>query len=293
MKTKRKTLLVCCPGSLVLAGWLLSIALLLPMSAFAATQYFSHSEGLANSSRQTIQGTRTADGGCRWTPPALQLEPSQDVIESRQVSADWDTCTSVIETGTPVHASDPDIPDGSSENVSAGTDPESEPEPQPAPCRPWLPCEMSSSQSESTTSSNPTAAGRMVAWWEDVVHLVVTKTRSHLSWSYNFSNVTSQHGYGSTAWRSRTGWSRTRASSLITPLRPWSTYSRVRTDAEYRNPWFCRNVVYNDYDDVTVRGGREGRLRGSVGSSWSSHCDDGPDLHYHQRLIRERPSASS
>ena len=78
-----------------------SFSLSLPVSVVSgASQAFTHSDTLANAAQQTIAGTKTSDG-CSWSMPALELSETQTVVESRQVSADWDTCTSVIETGVP------------------------------------------------------------------------------------------------------------------------------------------------------------------------------------------------
>lgn len=243
--------------------------------AGAATQTFDHSDRLASSSTVTVAGTRTTDG-CEWETAPLELSASEVAKEARQISADWDTCSSVVEIGVPETASDdPDTADGTAEDVPAVE------ESPPEECRPW---NCSPYGPASASASSGSGSGRYVVWWEDKIHIDVSKTRSHVTWSWNGVCTGSPRGFGSTWWRSGTGWSKLGASAYILPT---CSVVRVRANATYKNDSvFCSNVVYNRYRDVTVRGYYDGRLSGFVAGTSATHCDNGPDLHWHARLIR-------
>ncbi len=151
-------------------------------------------------------------------------------------------------------------------------------------CTKQTPCETRIASNAITAGFSRNA--RFVVWWQDRIHIDVTKTRSHLDWSYNLSCVVTQAGKGSTWWRSGTGWSRISASSFISRLSSCNSSSRVTTDARYKNDSiFCTNVIDNVYDDVVVRGYANGRSSGRVGRTSATHCDNGSDLHWHARLI--------
>ena len=45
---------------------------------------------------RTLRGKKLKDG-CKWDPPELVLGPDEQAVEARQVSADFSTCTTVVE----------------------------------------------------------------------------------------------------------------------------------------------------------------------------------------------------
>jgi hypothetical protein len=265
-------------ATLLFAMCTCGLALLLPAGARADAQHFNHSDGLSGSQTRTLQGTRSADGACTWSVPTLEGTN----VEARQISADWSTCTSTIEIGTPQSASDgPDTSDGTAADVPAeiGDEPEN---PLCVPGDPYPVCvarAQTPTQTATTSTTADTGRGRYVVGWEDFIHIDVTKVRSHLTWTYDDSCVRSSSGRGSAWWRSGTGWSRVSMSARISYVGACSTAQRVWTDAFFENTAFCNNDVYNQYDNVTARGDRYGLLRGWVHATTASHCAGRPDLH--------------
>jgi len=266
-------------------GWIAVAAFAVPLDALAAEQYFDHGgDGFTSSYTVSTSGTRTADGGCSWATPVLELERFQVVIEARQISADWDTCGAVYEVGTPADASD-------GAETSDGTDTEEAavdetPPPPPPSCPPWDPRACTSSVEPTSEVADEAGSGRYIVWWEDIIHIDLTKTRSHIAWSWDGNCVKASSGKGSYWWRSGTGWKKLSSNAKI--LKGCSL-SKVYVDAKYLNDLqaFCGNDIYNGYTDVTVRGHYNGRLSGYVENTWATHCNNGPDIHWHARLKRD------
>jgi hypothetical protein len=234
-------------------------------SASSAQQHltvvYRAGEPLRDSTVRTVAGTPTADGGCVFRLPSLSLAAGQHAIESRQLSTDFTTCTTAVETGVPTTSSD--ASSGPALDARSGVTTDS-----PA----------------SGDTILATASAYYRVWWEDVINLRVTETRSNISWGYNGSCTTSVSGYGYWWWRSGTGWLR---SSYGKNQSRTCSVAKVWSDATYKNGAFCwPGTVWNYYDNVEVRGWYNGTLGGSVYRTWTTYPFACPTLHWHQQLVR-------
>jgi hypothetical protein len=80
-----------------------SVALWAVNPAAAQTVAFSYDDSLMNSSLTTVTGYPKPGGVCVFRPPALELGPAAgSAVEQRQVSVDFETCETVLETGVPM-----------------------------------------------------------------------------------------------------------------------------------------------------------------------------------------------
>lgn len=222
---------------------------------------------LLKSTFKTIKGKATVDGGCSFRFPPLKLGPADTALESRQVSTDFTDCTTVVETGIPVepsNASSRDEAEGTSDTERIGR--------------------LEAPRGPGQEAVLAVASAYFRVWWEDVINVRVTETRSNITWGYNGTCTTSVSGSGYWWWRSGTGWLRhaygKNQSRTCSVAKVWS-------DATYKNGAFCwPGTVWNYYDNVEVRGWYNGTLGGSVARTWTTYPFACPTLHYHQQLRR-------
>jgi hypothetical protein len=222
-----------------------------------------------NSTKATVSGVRAADGGCTFQPPELVLGPGQQAVASRQLSADFTACTTVVETGTPTVLTSPQP--AADAQVDTGT--------SVATTTPASP-----TGSEVAAATHTSQGYYAVHWW-DVVGLRVTGTYSYLRWNWNGSCTGSTQGWYYTWWRSGTGWHRDSVSSTRYPA---CTVTKVRTSATYHNSVFCHGATVRNYVvGAEVRGWNSGAMGGSVQSTYTTYPSVCPHLHWTDQLIRQ------
>jgi hypothetical protein len=238
---------------------------------------YSNPKPLLNSVKKAMHGDKTKDGRCIWHPPPLTLGREEHAVEARQTSADYTTCTTIIEIGTPTDV-DPISPDEDF-GTESGT----------------------ALASRSTMQTRASGRGRIApagltgraayftsqayykVTWYDIVGLELNYVRSILNWTWG----NNQCILGSTqSWATfaqvGSGWTRT-------GLGHWKTTScdshYGHVDADFANSIFCIPPTYVHYRDVRIRGGYQGGYGGFVGSTWA----DGAclPLHWGAQLVKE------
>lgn len=214
---------------------------------------------LKNAECRTLRGKKLKDG-CHWNPPELVLGPDQQAIEARQVSANFSTCATVVEIGTPTVI-------------------------EPIPANEQVATEQSAAGSIAPLALyHTTQAYIKVTWW-DPLGIDVNHVRSILNWTWG------QNGciVGSTA-----------SSAIYSQLATgWSNYywnwwketscqqHYTRTDADFQNPIFCGgSTTYTHYRNVWIRGGYQGGYGGNLDSTWANGgCVS--LLHWNYQVVKE------
>ena len=230
----------------------------------------------------TNAGERTASGGCHFKGYRLTLPPGQKVVEARQVSVDYDTCTELIEVGTPTEDSETLPPGQYSEatekakepnaHASAGTD-------------------MFTAQSYHDV--------RYEVWWEDIINADVTKTWAKLKFDNIDGCVYNSSGSAYYWWRSSTGWKKLSSSVRLyrptygwcvptpdQPTRSRSAYTEVDSHFQAVSVFCGFLEVNNFYENVTVKGYYDGSVTGWVDDTWVVEPPVCPPLHWHSKLVR-------
>ena len=222
-----------------------------------------------NSTKTTISGVRDADGSCTFQPPGLMLGPGQKAVASRQLSADYTDCTTVVETGTPTVLTSPlpaaDVQLDTGTSVAAT-----------APASPTV---------TDAAAATHTSQGYYAVHWWDPPGLRVTGTYSYLRWNWNGSCTSATKGWYYTWWRSGTGWRRDSVSSTRYPA---CTVTKVRTSATYHNSIFCHGATVRNYVvGAEIRGWNSGGMGGSVQRTYTTYPSVCPHLHWTDQLIKQ------
>lgn len=110
--------------------------------------------------------------------PTLRLAPGEQVIAAQQLSANFRTCTTVVEIGTPVNVSgDADVKHGgSTETMTTQLQ------------------ENAGPTSALSPLALQTSTGYYRVYWHDPIHAEVHELKTTLSWSYAGTCVRSGSG---------------------------------------------------------------------------------------------------
>jgi hypothetical protein len=237
---------------------------------------------LANSHFVTNAGERAATGGCHFKGYRLHLEPGGKAVAARQVSIDYDTCTELIEVGTPTR-DDEATPAG---QYSDATEQAKEPATPAA-----VGVDMLTASSYHNVSYH--------VWWEDPVSADVTKTYANLQFDNIDGCVYNSSGSAYYWWRSSTGWKKLSSSAhLYRPTQGWcvptsdqptrsrSAYTQVDSKFQAVSVFCYFLEVNNFYENVTVKGYYDGSVDGWVDDTWVVEPPVCPPLHWHSTLVR-------
>src|SRR5438552_737289 len=240
-------------------------------ASFSRSFHFTYNDKppLLNSVKKTLKGDKKKDGSCVWHPADMALAPQDLAVEQRQISADYASCTTVVEIGIPTEI-DEIAPD---ETLATG----------PAGARTTYSAKTRR-LARAGSLYNTTQAYYKVTWY-DIVNLPLNYVRSILNWTWGQGGCI----VGSTASsaifsQSATGWGNTYWNW-------WKTTSctdhRTHTDADFKNSIFCfPPSTYTHYRNVRVRGGYTGTYGGALDSTWTDGTQCAP-LHWSAQLVKE------
>jgi len=256
---------------------LVFLTLVIPSVASADWQYFSYSTEppLSNSIVITQSGV-SSQGTCVWHPPDSTPFMSSGLVESRQIAADYATCTEQVEIGTPAAVPQP----GSGETSEAITTPVCDTiDPEPS-CVTTL----GPPAQELPNYSQGFAWHRV--WWEDFVHIHLAKVEVRISWTWGGGGcIVGSTPMAQLEWHTASSWQRISRSM-------WQTTDcqnhRTHASAHFFNGYFCRAAGYNYdshifYSDNRVRGGYTGTYGTAITSTWAT----GQCLPFHWRQISD------
>jgi len=247
------------------------VALILASAAMA-----SETHGIQNVRYETVTGERTLSGNCSFDLPDLTLDVHERATGRQQISTDFTTCTMVVAVGYPTKAALTSLlAEGAEVSglTPAHSTPTSASGPDPAP-----PC----------CEGGAYGSGYYKIQWEDVWHWDLTKTYAFLRWTWNGTCVDWWDGRPDQWHRSETGW---RLAGY-----DWGMYfaggcgvivSATDTVFHHGGEVFCSGSdVWISIYDAQAYGNRWGEFGGGFWYNQTNQCDPGPNLHWHDWLVR-------
>jgi hypothetical protein len=229
---------------------------------------------LLNSVKKTLKGDKTKDGNCIWHPAPMTLAPQDRALEQRQISADYNTCTTVVEIGNPTQV-DPIDPGETLSSVPNTVGPRT--------TRTTASTRKLASSKYTVYSSK---AYYKVNWW-DCCKISMNHVRSILNWFWR-SDLGCINGSNS-EWaefhQAASGWT-------ITSWDKWKTTSctdhRTHSSADFKNAVFCTPPsTYTHYRNVRIRGGYDGTYGAALDSTWTDGTQCAPGLHWVGTVVKE------
>jgi hypothetical protein len=233
-----------------------------PAVAGTGVVNYTNPGDLVNPTRKTVKGSPDGLGGCRFSFPKLTRPNGAPPVEARQVSTDFSSCTTVVETGTPTSLPDSE-PNGST---------------QAGPASPTGHPKSGARRTQSTSRAALTDTHHFRVTWYDIVGLTVNWVQSNITATISGTCVTSASGSWNSWWLSGTGWGSHPTSSFINASQ--CANRSVRTTTKFSNGLFCwPGTVWVYYNNVYVFRSYAA-FSGWVDSTYSQNVFACPPLHW-------------
>ena len=204
---------------------------------------------LLDSHTFVVQGSPTADGGCLFDDPPLELPAGATAIEQRDIAVDPATCTKLVEEGIPTDVS---IEPGSSP-ISAG-------------------------------STTYWKQARYEVQWKDGAGAIVSGAWARMKYHYDLSCALTVSGSGTMYAYAPTHWYAIQAPTY-SQSRSCSYSTTAIHGGKVGNTWVCGKEVRIIYSYVRIYGYASGSLAGRE-SSWTENMCV-PGFHKVRRLVLE------
>jgi hypothetical protein len=216
-----------------------------------------------NSETQVLEGEPLEGGGCIFPVPDLSLTAGYNEVAAKQLSADFNDCTTTVQIGNPT---EPDPEEASQPEGVQGIE--------------------DGGETSGVQATN--REGYYEVKWQDLIHKNVNWIRTWLNWDYNGSCTTRRKSWVEWWYRYGTGWRKSYVNG-------WHAEECVNidvwSDAKFTNSFFCwPATVFVRYEDVTFIGWYDGYYQGRVYKTWdnSRQIYGCFPLHYHVKLVKTK-----
>lgn len=211
---------------------------------------------LLNARTSILQGTKLANGACRYKNVSQASVVPSGGWEERSIALDPDRCRKLLEAGTPTDLS----PGGGEGDAQASASVAADPS------------EAAGAGVQPLTSGTQNAYIRI--FWMDPVSLKVNQDVTQVHWSYNGSTVSGAYATGYWNWLYATGWLKA-ASTVTAAYLSGNTAVLGTTTSDFVNGTFCPwplPIVWTHYYYVRMWGQRDGTATWSQSSDSVDEC---------------------
>jgi hypothetical protein len=194
---------------------------------------------LLNAQSWILQGTKLANGACRYRNVNTETEVPKGGWEERTIALDPTRCRKLVEAGTPTTLSA-----GSDEGMASLSAVATPPSPSGGNASAVQPNSIQSTQS-----------AYIRIFWMDPINLKVNQDVTQINWTSNGTTVSNGSTNGFWNWLTTTHW-QLLDDSATNAYGPGSTYFIGQTTSNFFNSWFCAPLpnVYTHYYDVRMWG---------------------------------------
>ncbi len=219
------------------------------------TNFRSGLAPLLNARTWILEGTKLANGACRYKNVNDESVVPPGGWEERTIALDPDGCRKLIEAGTPTDLS----PGGGKGDAQASASVAADP------------------SEAGRAGVQPLASGTKTAYirifWMDPANIKVNQDVTQVHWSYNGSTVSGAYANGYWSWFEPTHWAQY-GSSLTAAYQSGNTSIKGTTTSDFFNSWFCRPlpIVYTHYYYVRMWGHKDGTATWSQSSDSIDEC---------------------